>query len=93
MAGEKITATSTGELQVPENPIILFIEGDGTGRDIWRATRPVLDAAVAKAYGKQRQIVWQEVLAGEKAFKQTRSYMPVESLTALREYRVALRDR
>ncbi len=91
MAGEKITATATGELQVPDNPIVLFIEGDGTGADIWAATRPVLDAAVAKAYGKQRQIAWQEVLAGEKAFKQTRSYMPVESLTALREFRVALK--
>jgi isocitrate dehydrogenase len=89
--GEKITATSGGELQVPQHPIVLFIEGDGTGPDIWAATRPVLDAAVAKAYGKARQIVWQEVLAGEKAFKQTRSYMPVESLTALREYRVALK--
>jgi len=91
MAGEKITATSTGELQVPEKPIVLFIEGDGTGADIWAATRPVLDAAVAKAYGKQRQIAWQEVLAGEKAFKQTRSYLPVESLTALREFRMALK--
>ena len=89
--GEKITQISGGELQVPDNPIILFIEGDGTGADIWAATRPVLDAAVAKAYGKQRQIVWQEVLAGEKAFKQTRSYLPVESLTALREFRVALK--
>ena len=89
--GEKITRTSGGELQVPQHPIILFLEGDGTGPDIWAATRPVLDAAVAKAYGKERQIVWQEVLAGEKAFKQTRSYLPVESLTALREYRVALK--
>ncbi len=87
----KITQIPGGELQVPDNPIILFIEGDGTGSDIWAATRPVLDAAVAKAYGKQRQIVWQEVLAGEKAFKQTRSYLPVESLTALREFRVALK--
>ena len=89
--GEKITQIPGGELQVPDNPIILFIEGDGTGADIWAATRPVLDAAVAKAYGKHRQIVWQEVLAGEKAFKQTRSYLPVESLTALREFRVALK--
>jgi isocitrate dehydrogenase len=88
--GEKVTLVS-GEVQVPDNPIILFIEGDGTGADIWAATRPVLDAAVAKAYGKARQIVWQEVLAGEKAFKQTRSYLPVESLTALREFRVALK--
>ena len=89
--GEKITQIPGGELQVPDNPIIMFIEGDGTGADIWAATRPVLDAAVAKAYGKHRQIVWQEVLAGEKAFKRTRSYLPVESLTALREFRVALK--
>jgi isocitrate dehydrogenase len=88
--GEKITLVS-GELQVPDNPIVLFIEGDGTGADIWAAARPVLDAAVAKAYGGQRQIVWQEVLAGEKAFRQTRSYLPVESLTALREFRLALK--
>ena len=87
----KITQIPGGELQVPDNPIVMFIEGDGTGADIWAATRPVLDAAVAKAYGKHRQIVWQEVLAGEKAFKQTRSYLPVESLTALREFRVALK--
>jgi isocitrate dehydrogenase len=87
----KITQIPGGELQVPDNPIIMFIEGDGTGADIWAATRPVLDAAVAKAYGKHRQIAWQEVLAGEKAFKQTRSYLPVESLTALREFRVALK--
>jgi isocitrate dehydrogenase len=89
--GEKITQIPGRELQVPDNPIIMFIEGDGTGADIWAATRPVLDAAVAKAYGKHRQIVWQEVLAGEKAFKRTRSYLPVESLTALREFRVALK--
>ena len=88
---EKITQIPGGELQVPDNPIIMFIEGDGTGADIWAATRPVLDAAVAKAYGKHRQIAWQEVLAGEKAFKRTRSYLPVESLTALREFRVALK--
>jgi isocitrate dehydrogenase len=88
--GEKITLIS-GELQVPDHPIVLFIEGDGTGPDIWAAARPVLDAAVAKAYGGQRQIVWQEVLAGEKAFRQTRSYLPVESLTALRQFRLALK--
>ena len=89
--GEKITRLSGGELQVPEQPIILYIEGDGTGPDIWDATRPVLDAAVAKAYGDSRRIFWQEVLAGEKAFKLSRSYLPVETLTALREYRVALK--
>ena len=88
---EMVTATPGGGLAVPDRPSILFIEGDGTGPDIWRATRPVLDAAVAKAYGGGKQIVWQEVLAGEKGFKLSRSYLPVETLTALREYRVALK--
>ena len=90
--GEKVTATPAGGLNVPSQPIILYIEGDGTGPDIWNATRPVLDAAVAKAYGgKARRLVWQEILAGEKAFKNTHSYLPVETLTALRHYRVALK--
>jgi isocitrate dehydrogenase len=89
--GEKITGGTAGRLKVPLRPIILYIEGDGTGPDIWQATRPVLNAAVAKAYGQERRLVWQEVLAGEKAFKHTRSYLPVETLTALREYRVALK--
>ena len=68
-AGEKIRIEN-GILQVPANPIIPFIEGDGTGRDIWRASVRVFDAAVEKAYGGQRQISWFEVLAGEKAFNQ-----------------------
>ncbi len=89
--GSKITVTPSGVPEVPDRPIVLFIEGDGTGPDIWAATRPVLDAAVAKAYRGSRQIVWQEILAGEKAFKHSRSYLPVETLTALREYRVALK--
>jgi isocitrate dehydrogenase len=88
---EKITLNPDGTLKVSEQPVVLFIEGDGTGPDIWRATQPVLDAAVAKAYGKKRRLAWQEVLAGEKAFKRTGSYLPVETLTALREYRVALK--
>jgi isocitrate dehydrogenase len=88
---EKITGSAAGGLKVPSRPIILFIEGDGTGPDIWRATRRVLDAAVARAYGKERHLAWQEILAGEKAFKRTGSYLPVETLTALREYRVALK--
>jgi isocitrate dehydrogenase len=87
---EAVTASPAG-LVVPDQPIILYIEGDGTGADIWQASRPVLDAAVAKAYGDSRRIFWQEVLAGEKAFKLSRSYLPVETLTALREYRVALK--
>ncbi len=89
--GEKITGTPASGLVVPDQPIILYMEGDGIGPDIWRAAQPVLDAAVAKAYGDSRRIHWQEVLAGDKAFKQSRSYLPVETLTALREYRVALK--
>jgi isocitrate dehydrogenase len=88
--GEAVTASPAG-LAVPDRPVILYIEGDGTGPDIWHATRPVLDAAVARAYGDSRRIVWQEIMAGEKAFKLSRSYLPVETLTALREYRVALK--
>jgi len=88
---EKITLNPDGSLKVPERPVVLFIEGDGTGPDIWRAAQPVLDAAVAKAYGGKRSLAWQEVLAGEKAFKRAGSYLPVETLTALREFRVALK--
>ena len=89
--GEKISMKPTGEIEVPDNPVVLFIEGDGTGPDIWRATQPVLDAAVAKAYSGARGIIWQEILAGEKAFKQTGNYLPEETLEALRKYRVALK--
>jgi isocitrate dehydrogenase len=89
--GAKITVGEAGKFNTPDNPTILYIEGDGTGPDIWRATQPVLDAAVAKAYGGVRWIDWQEVLAGEKAFKGTGNYLPEESLAALREYRVALK--
>lgn len=89
--GDKISVKPSGELEVPDTPQVLFIEGDGTGPDIWRATRPVLDAAVAKAYGGTREIKWREILAGEKAFKQTGQYLPEESLEALRKYRVALK--
>lgn len=88
---EIITLNPDGSLKTPARPVVLFIEGDGTGPDIWRATRPVLDAAVAKAYGGKRALAWEEVLAGEKAFKRTGSYLPVETLTALKEYRVALK--
>ena len=65
--GEKISFAN-GKLHVPDQPIVAFIEGDGTGPDIWRASRPVLDAAIAKAYGGKRQIAWMEVFAGEAAF-------------------------
>lgn len=89
--GEKIILDPTGALTVPDTPLVLFIEGDGTGPDIWRATQPVLDAAVEKAYRGAKKIVWQEILAGEKAFKETGDYLPEATLADLREYRVALK--
>ena len=72
-----------GVLQVPAHPIIPFIEGDGTGPDIWRATKRVLDAAVKNAYGTERQLVWMEVFAGEKSVTVTGEWLPDETLTAL----------
>jgi isocitrate dehydrogenase len=89
--GEKLSCDGAGKLQVPDNPIILYIEGDGTGPDIWRATVRVLDAAVARAYGGKKQIVWRETLAGEKAYEATGSYLPDATLTAIKEYLVALK--
>jgi len=80
-----------GKLSVPEHPIIPFIEGDGTGRDIWRASVRVLDAAVQKAYGGRRKIAWKEVLAGEKAFKQVNSWLPDETVESFREYLVGIK--
>jgi isocitrate dehydrogenase len=88
--GEKITI-SRGKLKVPENPIIPFIEGDGTGPDIWRASVRVLDAAVETAYKGKKKIEWKEVLAGEKSFKQTGSWLPDETLDAFREYLVGIK--
>src|SRR3990167_2055161 len=80
-----------GKLVVPDNPIIPFIEGDGTGPDIWRASVRVFDAAVAKAYGGKRKIQWKEALAGEKAFKQTGNWLPDETLDAFRTYLVGIK--
>ena len=80
-----------GKLVVPDNPIIPFIEGDGTGPDIWRASVRVLDAAVAKAYGGRRQIHWLEVYAGEKANKQFNTWLPDETVAACREYLVSIK--
>ena len=90
MEGEKITI-SNGELKVPKNPILPFIEGDGIGPDIWRASVRVFDAAVAKAYGGERKIHWLEVLAGEKAFNKTGSWLPQETLDAFSEYLVGIK--
>jgi len=80
-----------GRLQVPNDPIIPFIEGDGTGPDIWRASVRVLDAAVEKAYGGSRKISWQEVLAGEKAFNQVGSWLPDETIEAFQKYLVGIK--
>lgn len=80
-----------GKLQVPDHPIIPFIEGDGTGPDIWRAAQPVLDAAVEKAYGGRRKIVWFEVYAGEKCLNKFGEWLIEDTLTAMREYRVGIK--
>src|SRR5437660_7074696 len=90
-AGEAITINHQLRLQVPDNPIVPFIEGDGTGPDIWRASVRVFDAAVAKAYGGKRTIQWKEVLAGEKAFKQVNNWLPEETLDAFRTYLVGIK--
>ena len=76
---------------VPDNPILPFIEGDGTGRDIWRASERVLDAAVAKAYGGKKKIAWYEVYAGEKAYKHFNSWLPEETVAAFRKYLVGIK--
>jgi len=88
--GERIEA-SGGTFKVPDQPIIPFIEGDGTGVDIWRASVRVFDAAVERAYGGKRKIHWMEILAGEKAFNATGEWMPAESLEAVREFKVAIK--
>ncbi|MBW7839607.1 MAG: NADP-dependent isocitrate dehydrogenase [Chitinophagaceae bacterium] len=88
---EKITKASTGELIVPDEPIIPFIEGDGIGPDIWKATVRVLDTAIEKSYYGKRKIQWKKVLAGEEAFDATGQWMPDETMTALKEYLVAIK--
>ena len=89
-AGEKVTVRN-GKLQVPDQPIIPFIEGDGTGPDIWRASVRVLDAAVAKAYGGQRKIEWMEVYAGQKAYDNFQTWLPDETVEAFRDYLVGIK--
>jgi isocitrate dehydrogenase len=88
--GEKIT-NQNGQLNVPNNPIVPFIEGDGTGPDIWAAAQRVLDASVEKAYNGERKIDWKEVYAGEKAFNKTGEWLPNETLEAIREYFIAIK--
>ncbi len=88
--GARIT-TQGGKLSVPDHPILPFIEGDGTGPDIWRASVRVLDAAVKKAYGGKREIKWMEVYAGEKAYKHFSTWLPDETVTAFRDYLVGIK--
>jgi len=86
-----IVYSEDGNLIVPDFPVIPFIEGDGIGPDIWRAARLVLDAAVSGVFGDKRKIQWLEVLAGEKAFNQTQSWLPNDTLEAIKTYRVAIK--
>jgi isocitrate dehydrogenase len=88
--GERITY-SNGQLGVPNNPIIPFVEGDGTGPDIWRAAVRVFDAAVEKAYGGARRVAWMEVFAGEKAFSAYNDWLPQETVDAMEEFRVSIK--
>ena len=90
VTGEPITVKD-GRMVVPDHPVLPFIEGDGTGRDIWRAAVRVFDASVSKAYGGARRIGWHEVLAGQKAFDRTGSWLPDETLDAFRTYRVGIK--
>src|SRR5512132_47738 len=88
--GERISI-SGGVLRVPDRPLVPYVEGDGTGRDIWRASQRVFDAAVEKTYKGKRRIVWKEVLAGEKARNATGEWMPRATLQAFRDYLVGIK--
>ncbi len=88
---ENLISIVDGKLQVPDAPVIPFIEGDGTGPDIWAASVRVIDAAVEKAYSGAKKIIWKEVLAGEKAFNQTGNWLPEETLDAFRHYKVGIK--
>ena len=88
--GDRIT-NEGGELVVPDRPIIPFIEGDGIGPDIWRATQAVVDASVEHAYQGARQMVWMEIYAGEKAKEKTGEWIPEETFEALREFKVGIK--
>jgi isocitrate dehydrogenase len=90
-AGGKTIEYAGGQMRVPDSPVIPFIEGDGTGRDIWKASQRVFDAAVQKAYGGERRIAWLEIFAGEKAFNQFQEWLPQDSVDAIRDFRVAIK--
>src|SRR5690625_1709986 len=89
--GEKITVEKDGKLNVPNQPIVPFIEGDGTGPDIWAAAKNVLEAAVEKAYNGDKKIIWKEVYAGEKAYNKTGEWLPKETLDTIDEYKIAIK--
>ncbi|MCM2675261.1 NADP-dependent isocitrate dehydrogenase [Alkalicoccobacillus plakortidis] len=91
MSSGEIIKVNNGVLDVPNEPIIPYIEGDGIGADIWAAASRVLDAAVEKAYNGEKKIVWKEILAGEKAFNETGSWLPEETLDTIREYLIAIK--
>src|SRR5437879_13687707 len=90
-AGDPIRIGVGGRLAVPDRPVIPFIEGDGTGPDIWRASQAVFDAAVQKAYGGKRRIVWMEDFAGEKAFNRFKNWLPDDTVTAFKEVVVGIK--
>src|SRR6201996_792235 len=90
-ADGKAIEYANGKFNVPNNPIIPFIEGDGTGRDIWKASQRVFDAAVEKAYGGKRSVKWYEVLAGEKAYRQTKNWLPDDTVKATVDFRVSIK--
>ncbi|HXW55731.1 MAG TPA: NADP-dependent isocitrate dehydrogenase [Candidatus Cybelea sp.] len=90
-ANGEIIEYRSGSFRVPDQPIIPFIEGDGTGRDIWRASRRVFDAAVEKAYGGKRRVAWLEVLAGEKSYNRLKEWLPEDTVEAIRDFRVAIK--
>jgi isocitrate dehydrogenase len=89
--GERITIDTNHKLQVPNQPVIPFVEGDGTGADIWRASQRVFDAAVEKAYGGKKKIAWLEVFAGEKAFQKFNNWLPDDTVAAFRHYLVGIK--
>jgi isocitrate dehydrogenase len=88
--GARITYSS-GKYNIPDNPIVPFIEGDGTGRDIWKASARVFDAAVQKAYGGKRRVVWYEIFAGEKAMAQFKTWLPNDTIEAMKDLRVGIK--
>ncbi|HEV2352442.1 MAG TPA: NADP-dependent isocitrate dehydrogenase [Terriglobia bacterium] len=90
-AGGQAIAYEGGKFSVPDNPVIPYIEGDGTGRDIWKASRRVFDAAVDRAFNGKRRITWYEVFAGEKAFRQFGEWLPQGTLDAIKEFRIAIK--